>query len=136
MKDAIRGGRADDTDIAAEQPLKMTDSYAAKEGLAASTLDQSVDQTIAADIQQKGTEYLVALGNLAQLSDSARVSDPGREVALNSLYAAADETVRLFPENGIASRILDALEPEDTAVESNRPQKKAKEKPQKQIIWF
>jgi type IV secretory pathway TrbD component len=138
VADDVRAGRS--ADVVTELPPAGRRLDRAREERAVSTVGESVEQSLAADVQQKGSAYLVALSNLAQLPDSARVHDPGREVALNSLYAAADETVRLFPENGIASRILDALEPAQTHAETptqvDEPQERAKTKSQKQIIWF
>ena len=68
----------------------------------------------AAMVQQTGSAYVAALSALA---DAAR--DPhargaelasAREVATNSLHAAASELVRLAPEEPLAAQILRGLE--------------------------
>ena len=64
-------------------------------------------------VQQTGSAYLAALGVLAEASRSSR--DPrdiaqGREVASTILQAAANEMVRLAPEDPLAVQILRGLE--------------------------
>lgn len=89
----------------------------------------------ALDIQEKGSDYLLVLERYAALPPSERQDEAGREVALSSLYAAAGETVRLFPDNGVADRLLAVLEPEVEQGDRTKDET-AKQVPQKNVIWF
>jgi len=62
-------------------------------------------------VQRTGSAYVSALGALASVSGSAGPQEvaAGREVALNALRAAADQIVRLAPEDPLAVRILQAV---------------------------
>ncbi|TMQ67200.1 MAG: hypothetical protein E6K78_05515 [Candidatus Eisenbacteria bacterium] len=66
----------------------------------------------AALIQQSGSAYVAALSRLADLADSSRARDvqQGREVATNILHAAANQLVRLEPEEPVATHIIQGLE--------------------------
>jgi hypothetical protein len=59
-------------------------------------------------VQRTGTDYVSALAALAEQTpdgDSAAAAQ-GVEVALTALWAAANEIVRLAPEDPLAARIL------------------------------
>lgn len=65
----------------------------------------------AADVQRTGSEYVRALATLAALADTARGETvaQGREVAFNALSAAANQLVRLAPEDPVAVRLQRVL---------------------------
>lgn len=86
----------------------------------------------AAVVQQTGSAYLAALSALADASHSSR--DPhqltqGREVASTILQAAANEMVRISPEDPLALQILRGLE---KARADSTTVKEAK----RQVAWF
>lgn len=86
----------------------------------------------AAQVQRAGSAYVDALQALAQLSDSSSNGVPpqGREVALTALHAAANEVIRMAPNDPIAAEILRGFE--RARQQSTQPQRD----PQRQIIWF
>lgn len=86
----------------------------------------------AALVQRTGSAYAQAIASLASLrtpGDSLSVSQ-GREVALTALYSAANELVRLTPDDPVVIRILQAMEEEtadpDTTQSANT----------RRVIWF
>ncbi len=101
-------------------------------GGATFTLERN-DLAIAASVQQAGTAYVSALEELAMLTDSTRTEDvlQGREVALNALYAAAQEMIRIVPSDVLADQILTALE--DMAMSDASAETDAAGRP---VIWF
>lgn len=66
----------------------------------------------AISVQQAGTAYIVALESLAQASQTAPEDEiqQGREVALNTLYTAADQMVKIVPKDVLAKCIVHAIE--------------------------
>jgi hypothetical protein len=67
----------------------------------------------AAVVQQTGSAYLAALSALAEASNTSRSSHDvaqGREVASSILHAAANQMVRISPEDPLALQILRGLE--------------------------
>jgi len=66
----------------------------------------------AAVVQQTGSAYIAALSALTQASRSSNAKDvaQGREVASTILHAAANEMVRLSPEDPLTLQILRGLE--------------------------
>lgn len=63
----------------------------------------------AALVQQTGSAYVSALEALATMTDSSRSNpqlEQGREVAVNALHAAANQMVRIAPEDPLTVRIL------------------------------
>lgn len=63
----------------------------------------------AALVQQTGSAYVSALSALAAMSDSSSTNPQlvqGREVAVNALHAAANQMVRIAPEDPLTLRIL------------------------------
>jgi len=85
-----------------------------------------------ARVQQTGSAYVAALTALALTARDD--TDPkslaqGREVAFAALYAAAEELVRLDPDDPVAARLVRDLEAVDRG---NRPDDDAK----RQVMWF
>jgi hypothetical protein len=70
------------------------------------------DISIAATLQRTGSEYVQALELLAALPVSAdgELAVQGREVALTTLYTAADQITRLVPKEELARQLLTAIE--------------------------
>jgi hypothetical protein len=79
-------------------------SRAAADVFAASSA-RSADE-VAMLVQQTGSAYVAALARLAELSDGAAEGAAGREVAARLFHAAADELVRIAPDDPLASGIL------------------------------
>ena len=97
-----------------------------------SDLQRDHAQEAAALVQRTGSAYAQAIASLAALrapGDSLSVSQ-GREVALSALYSAANELVRLTPDDPVVVRILQAMETErndrDTTQSANT----------RRVIWF
>lgn len=92
----------------------------------------------AALVQQTGSAYVSAMAALASATEGARTGSPGttdvsndiaqgREVAVNALHAAANQLVRIAPEDPLAVRILSGMNrvaQGDTASTSDR------------LVWF
>jgi hypothetical protein len=90
----------------------------------------------AAHVQQTGTAYVEAL---AALVHAARQSQPGgpeaaqaREVALTALHEAANEVVRLAPNDPVAAKILQGIEQEKEQRQNGGSRPDA----DRQIVWF
>jgi hypothetical protein len=71
----------------------------------------------AAEVQRAGSAYVNALSTLAAVAASADPANThavqqGREVAVNALTAAADQMVRLAPNDPLSARILQAMDEE------------------------
>lgn len=68
----------------------------------------------AALVQRTGSAYVSALATLAALADTTRGDAPqvvqGREVAASALQAAANQMLRIAPEDPLAVRILQGLD--------------------------
>jgi hypothetical protein len=60
----------------------------------------------AVEVQRTGTEYVAALRSLAERPDSPATQAQGREAALSVLYGAANELVRLSPNDAGVHQIL------------------------------
>jgi hypothetical protein len=67
---------------------------------------------VALSVQQAGTAYILALENLARQSKSAPADQvqQGREVALSTLYTAADQMARIIPRDMLSRCIVNAIE--------------------------
>ncbi len=65
----------------------------------------------AATVQRAGSEYVMALQRFAELPDSVDGDQAvqGREVALTTLYTAADQVTRLVPKEELARQLLAAI---------------------------
>jgi hypothetical protein len=91
----------------------------------------------AALVQQTGSAYVSALSALASLSEAPKGSAgathssseiaQGREVAVNALYAAANQLVRIAPEDPLTVRILAGM-----AKASKRDSTSATDR----LVWF
>jgi hypothetical protein len=68
--------------------------------------------SVAASLQRAGTAYVLALESLASLSDPARDQEmrQGCEIALVTLYTAADEMAKIVPREHLARQLLRAIE--------------------------
>jgi hypothetical protein len=76
------------------------------------------DVSVAATLQRAGSDYLTALERFAELPDSVNGDQAvqGREVALTTLYTAADQVTRLVPKNELARQLLAAIDADPTAL--------------------
>jgi hypothetical protein len=68
--------------------------------------------TSAAAVQRAGSAYLSALGAMAQASASAKPEEVARarETAQNVLHQAANEMVRMAPDDPVSTQILQGLD--------------------------
>jgi hypothetical protein len=66
----------------------------------------------AAEVQRTGSAYVAALSTLAAFADTSRGESlaQGREVAVNALHAAANQMLRISPEDPLAAGILRGLD--------------------------
>jgi hypothetical protein len=91
------------------------------------------DLKISTSLQRAGTDYLEALNALASTIKTNNDADTiqGSEVAFNFLYTFADKTVRILPDNPVASNILQAFDTTETlyCADQNAGNKS-------RIIWF
>jgi hypothetical protein len=69
------------------------------------------DMSVAEILQQTGSAYVLALQRFAELSVSVNEDQAaeGREIALTTLYTAADQVTRLVPKNELARQLLVAI---------------------------
>jgi hypothetical protein len=72
----------------------------------------SSELSAAAALQYTASAYLAALDNVAALPDSTADEDArqGREVALKTLYTAADRVSHMVPRDYLAGQLLDAID--------------------------
>jgi hypothetical protein len=80
-------------------------------------------------VQRTGSAYVEALARLASFSDGGEAPQQveGREVATRMLQAAADELIRIAPDDPIAAAVMAAFQ-RDTA----RPTPSQKQR----VVWF
>ncbi|UCD57230.1 MAG: hypothetical protein JSV16_15690 [Candidatus Hydrogenedentota bacterium] len=73
---------------------------------------ETSETTLAATLQQAGSAYVTALQRFAELPDSVNGNQAvqGREVALTTLYTAADQVTRLVPKYELARQLLAAID--------------------------
>lgn len=86
-----------------------------------------------AQVQQTGTAYVEALSRLVTASRQGQngpVNGQARDVALSALHEAANEVVRLAPNDPVAAKILQGIEQERA---QNQPRNGRTER---QIVWF
>ena len=92
---------------------------------------QQHDQQQAAQlVQQTGTAYVQALARLSQASNTGTQRQQGSEVATSMLRAAADEVVRINPNDPVATGILAAF---DRAKQRAAP---ADTTGKERVVWF
>jgi len=86
----------------------------------------------AAAVQRTGSAYLSALGTLAQASSSANPHEVAmaREAAQNVLQQAANEMVRMAPDDPMSAQILQGFERARVEAASKRPEGKQR------VVWF
>lgn len=67
--------------------------------------------SVAATLQRAGSAYVLALQRFAELPDSVDGDQAvqGREVALTTLYTAADQVTRLVPRDELAKQLMVAI---------------------------
>jgi hypothetical protein len=90
--------------------------------------------TAAAQVQQTGTAYVHALETLNTVAHQNRggaQDAQAREVALTALHEAANQMVRLAPNDPVVAKILQGLEQE-----SKQNQQRTGKPAQRQIVWF
>ncbi|HYR09202.1 MAG TPA: hypothetical protein VEQ60_15570 [Longimicrobium sp.] len=88
------------------------------------------DRQAALLVQQTGSAYVDALSQMAALSDSGRAAPAeGRELATQILRAAADELVRIAPDDPIAGAVLAGFQRADSARADSSGQKQ-------RVVWF
>jgi hypothetical protein len=82
------------------------------------------DISVAATLQEAGSAYVKALQHLAALPDSVNGNQAvqGREVALTTLYTAADQVTRLVPKDELARQLLVAINVYPDAQATGEPQ--------------
>jgi hypothetical protein len=75
------------------------------------TVFEEGDALLASQVQRAGSDYVAALAALAE-SEEGAAADTGQalEVALTALWAAANEIVRLVPDDPLTARILQGFE--------------------------
>jgi len=89
--------------------------------------------TAAALVQRTGSAYVSAMSALASFAESSRPQElaPGREAAVNALHAAANQMVRLVPEDPVAVEILQGM---SRASRSDTLENAAAEP--RRVMWF
>ncbi|MBI1795785.1 MAG: hypothetical protein HY076_05720 [Candidatus Eisenbacteria bacterium] len=96
-------------------------------------LQRQDSATAAAAVQRTGSAYLSALGALAQASSSADPKEVARarQAAQSVLHQAADEMVRLAPDDPVSAQILKGLDRAQVqaTTASTRPDKQ-------HFVWF
>jgi len=89
--------------------------------------------TAAAHVQQTGTAYVQALASLVdQGQPGGPEASQAREVALTALHEAANEIVRLAPNDPVAAKILQGIEQE----KRQKPSGSGRPDADRQIVWF
>lgn len=98
------------------------------------TLHRDEWMRASAQVQQTGSAYVEALAALGQLAAAQHREDisEGREVALAALYAAADQLVKLDPNDPLAVRILQGMEGTERASQQVRPAAGQ----QHRVVWY
>ena len=75
------------------------------------TVFEDSDARLASQLQRAGSDYVAALAALAAADGQAAAdSSQALEVALTALWAAANEIVRLAPDDPLAARILQGFQ--------------------------
>jgi hypothetical protein len=93
-------------------------------------------QNAAAAVERTGSAYLSALGALAQASSSADPNEVARAraTAQSVLHQAADEMVRLAPDDPVSAQILKGM---DVAHRDQVPAAAAAaRRDNKHLVWF
>jgi hypothetical protein len=87
----------------------------------------------AAMVQRTGSAYVSALSTLVSFADKSRPQEmgPAREAAVNALHAAANQMVRLVPEDPLAVNILQGM-----ARASRADSVEAGAASPRRVVWF
>ena len=89
----------------------------------------------AAQVQQAGTAYVQAMEVLVNTAQQNRVKGKdnaqAREVALTALHAAANQVVRIAPNDPVVAKILQGIEQEQKQVDTRNGKA-----PQRNVVWF
>jgi hypothetical protein len=87
----------------------------------------------AAIMQQTGSAYVAALSSLAESADTMKTGRNAqtREVAIRALHAAANEVVKIAPNDPIAVNILRGFDRE-----RRQESQTAGQPAQRQVVWF
>jgi hypothetical protein len=111
--------------VAAGQWMGARESRALVEAVRA---EDSRAATLA--VQRTGSAYVQALARLAASGDSAgAAADPqGREVAAAMLRAAADELLRIAPDDPVAAAVLSAYQRDSVPASSAAGKQR--------VVWF
>lgn len=85
-------------------------------------------------VQRAGSAYVAALTQLVAAADSASANEASqaREVALAALWAAANEIIRLAPDDPVTGQILRGFE----RARQEQAAGQDEELPVRQVIWF
>ena len=111
-----------------------TGQYMATRTVAA-VVQQHDQRQAALLVQQTGTAYVQALATLSQASNTTAgvQGQQGREVAQSMLRAAADEVVRMSPNDPVATGILAAFDRAGAQkAAAARPDTASKQR----VVWF
>lgn len=97
-------------------------------------MEQHDQRQAALLVQQTGSAYVQALANLSQASNTTAGAQgqQGREVAQAMLRAAADEVVRMSPNDPVATGILAAFDRAGVRKAAAAPDTASKER----LVWF
>lgn len=87
------------------------------------------DRQAALLVQQTGSAYVQAMEQMAAMSDSGKAPAESREVATKILRAAADELVRIAPDDPVAGAVLAGFQRADSAQAARGGQKQ-------RMVWF
>jgi len=74
------------------------------------TVFEDGDVQLASQVQRTGSEYVASLVALTAANGATADSGQAVEVALTALWAAANEIVRLAPDDPLAARILQGFQ--------------------------
>ena len=104
-------------------------------GEVVSAVQQQDQKQAALLVQQTGSAYVQALAKLSQVSNTANGTqgEQGREVASSMLRAAADELVRMNPNDPVATGILAAF---DRAGVQRRDAARPDTATKQRVVWF
>jgi hypothetical protein len=104
-------------------------------GVVAEIQNKNDAAAAAAQVQQTGTAYVQALEALVnaagQSQGGAQDATQAREVALTALHEAANEVVRLAPNDPVVAKILQGIEQERQQSQSRNGRSS-----DRQIVWF
>lgn len=94
------------------------------------------NQDAAAQVQQAGSAYVHAMESLVNTAQQNRVKGKdnaqAREVALTALHAAANQVVRIAPNDPVVAKILQGIEQEQKQTDTSN----GKKTPQRNVVWF